>query len=83
MSYYIATHCTESVTKPGRVYYSSSMLHEAPTKRDLDWLRKHYSHVERVTAAYAHRWVKDGGNHSTYLYIGHDGRIHRASEEKG
>lgn len=31
-----------------------------------------YPHLERVSGAYAHRWVREGLIHGTPLYIGED-----------
>lgn len=33
-----------------------------------------------ISAQRAHRWVKDGGHHSTALYVDSYGRIRRARE---
>ena len=81
MAYYLATRCTPSVATPG-ISYRSSMLYEPEHPLDLEWLRQNHDYVDRVSAADAHKWVKDGGNHSTALYVGVDGRIHRAVEER-
>ena len=80
MAYYVATRRSAS-TLTDAVYHTS-MLYE-PAKADLEYLRRHYDYVERVSAAEAHAWVKDGYNHNTALYVGVDGRIRKAVEEKG
>jgi len=33
---------------------------------------RQYPHLERVSGSYAHRWVSQGGIHSTALYLGQD-----------
>ena len=38
-----------------------------------------YPRLERLDASRAHRWVREGGVHSTYLYV-EDGRIRRARD---
>ena len=74
--YLIATHCHASANAPGGVY-RSSMLHEVTTKAERAELEERYDYVSRVTAETAHRWVREGGIHSTLLYIGEDrhGRV--------
>lgn len=85
MSYWIGSNYRKDPdTAPLVPYgiYTVSMLHEANTANERAELHRTYDKVRKVTAAEAHRWVKDGGLHSTYLYVGIDGRIHRATEEK-
>jgi hypothetical protein len=35
---------------------------------------------DRVSGAYAHRWVREGGHHETPLYVDYDGRIRYAKD---
>ena len=49
------------------------ILVEAPIK-EIDAS----SHLLPRGAAWAHLWVKDGGQHETSLYVGDGGRVRRA-----
>jgi hypothetical protein len=66
----------------------SSLNHSCPTLHELDKktlrLAKHaYPHHEFrvVSGAEAHRWVRDGGHHSTPLYLD-QGRIRYARDAR-
>jgi hypothetical protein len=75
--YLIATHLGP-LDERGFYPYSSSMLHEVTTKAERAELEARYDRVSRVDYLTAHRWVRDGNTHSTYLYID-EGKVRRAS----
>jgi hypothetical protein len=77
--YVIATHLGP-LDEHGYYRYSSSHLYDVATKAELIELAGRHDRVSRVTAATAHRWVKDGNIHSTGLYVD-QGRIRKARGE--
>lgn len=82
MAYYVATkiHRSEDGNE-----YRSSMLHEATSQFDLEWLRKTHDCVEKVDGAEAHRWVRNGWPHSTPLYVDFGfggGRVRKSQDEE-
>ena len=78
MSYYIGSNLSKDSP-----FFTSSTLHETRNVTERTYLHRTYDKVRHVSAAEAHRWVKTGGHHSTALYVGDDGRIRRATEERG
>ena len=63
----------------GHPSYSTSHLYEAANKADRAYIEARHDRVSRVTAQTAHRWVRDGGIHSTGLWIDWDGRIRKSN----
>jgi hypothetical protein len=58
----------------------TAMLHELD-KKGLKLAKRAYPHhhFEVVSGIFAHRWVRDGGHHSTPLYVD-QGRIRYARD---
>lgn len=61
----------------GIARHSSSQLYDVKTVAERRDLEARYDRVSRITANYAHRWVRDGGVHNTGLYLD-EGRIRKA-----
>lgn len=83
---YLIRTCLFWIKAEGRFISDGGVLVEMTAKelRDIEKLQgPRLPRYRRVDGHYAHKWVRDGYQHETALYIDHDNRVRYAFDGDG